>query len=178
MLLYDLFVDCRIAGAERMAVAEDRGLSFGEILTLASIVEKEAVLDAERPLIAGVYQNRLDRELLLGADPTVIYAADGAALDEMPFEEWQSYFFGKVPSGALRDVSLPEAWAGWNTYKLRGLPPGPICSPTVASIDAAISPDTTDGFLYFVAIPDGGGKHDFSKTLEEHEDKLRKYGYL
>jgi UPF0755 protein len=82
----------RQVGIERMAVPESRGLSFYEVLTLASIGEKEAVLDDERPLIAGVYQNRIDGRLrtrLLEADPTVLYAIDTVNLDEMPFEEWQ-----------------------------------------------------------------------------------------
>ncbi len=165
-------------GPERLAAAAASDLGVTGTLTLASIVEKEAARDDERALIAGVYQNRLDRKMLLQADPTVIYAADGAALDATPFPEWQTYFFGKVPSAPLKDVALPARWAPYNTYALKGLPPGPICSPTVASIDAALAPDQTDDYLYFVAIPNGDGKHDFSKTLKEHEQKLKKYGYL
>jgi UPF0755 protein len=175
-MMLDEFVEQ--VGEDRMAVPAERGLSFAEVLTLASIVEKEAVLDAERPLIAGVYQNRIGNGTVLDADPTVIYAADGAALDAIPFEQWQQYFFGNVPSGPLAEVQLPEPWAAYNTYARAGLPPGPISSPTVASITAALAPDTTDGYLYFVAIPDGDGAHDFSKSFEEHSRKLREYGYL
>ena len=72
---------------------------------------------------------------------------------------------------------LPEDLDKYNTYKYRGLPPGPIATPTVASIDAALKPDTKSGYKFFLAIPEGGGAHDFSKTLAEHERKLVKYGY-
>jgi UPF0755 protein len=165
-------------GPERMDVAKDRGLTFREVLVLASIVEREAALDEERPLIAGVYQNRLDkRPYLLNADPTVIYASDTVALRELPFDEWKGYTFWKPLGRPLADVDLPEDLAGYNTYRERGLVPGPIASPTVASIDAALAPDTATGYYYFVLIPDSGGQHDFSKTFEEHKEKLRKYGY-
>lgn len=165
-------------GQERLDAISAGDTPLRTVLTLASIVEEEAVLADERPIIAGVYRNRLDREMLLGADPTVIYGADGAALDDTPFDAWQEYFFGEVPSGPLAEVDLPEPWDAYNTYRYRGLPPGPISSPTTASIDAALAPDTTDGFLYFVAIPNGDGKHDFSKTFDEHTRKLHEYGYL
>ena len=60
---------------------------------------------------------------------------------------------------------------------VRGLPPGPIATPSLASLDAALNPNTKAGYTYFVAIPNGGGAHDFSKTLAEHQQKLKKYGY-
>jgi UPF0755 protein len=169
-------------GEERMTVAEKRGLSFYEVLTLASIVEREAVLDDERPTIAGVYQNRIDRKPgvktgLLEADPTVIYAVDTDKLGDFS-EDWTKYVFWTVPEGgSLRDQVLPEDLDKYNTYKYPGLPPGPIATPTVASIDAALKPDTKSGYKFFVAIPEGKGAHDFSKTLAEHERKLKKYGY-
>jgi UPF0755 protein len=77
-------------------------------------------------------------------------------------------------------VELPEDLAGYQSYRTRGLPPGPIVSPTVESIDAALEPDTDDGYLYFLAIPgeEGGGKHVFSKTEAEHDRYRREYGYL
>lgn len=169
-------------GEERMAVSAKRGLSFYEVLTLASIVDREAVLDDERPTIAGVYQNRIDRKPqvktgLLEADPTVIYAVDTDKLGEYS-DAWTKYVFWTVPDGpALRDQELPEDLDLYNTYKHRGLPPGPIATPTIASIDAALKPDTKSGYKFFMAIPQGGGAHDFSKTLAEHERKLVKYGY-
>jgi UPF0755 protein len=170
----------RQVGPDRMVVPATRGMTFYQVLTLASIVEREAVLDDERWLIAGVYQYRLDgglRTRLLEADPTVLYAIDTLKLAEIPFENWQTFFFWNTAGVPLNEVELPEALAGYNTYKVRGLPPGPICTPSVASIDAALQPDTTAKFLFFVAIPnsDPKGAHDFSKTLEEHEEKVRKY---
>ncbi|HEX5827499.1 MAG TPA: endolytic transglycosylase MltG [Candidatus Limnocylindrales bacterium] len=180
--MLDTFAD-RV-GEDRLKVPEKRGLTFYEVLTLASIVDREAVLDEERPTIAGVYQNRIDRKPqvrtgLLEADPTVIYAVDTDKLGEYS-EDWQKYVFWTVPDGPpLRDQKLPKDLDRYNTYKYRGLPPGPIASPTVESIDAALKPDTKSGYKFFVAIPDSDpkGKHDFSKTLAEHERKLVKYGY-
>lgn len=168
----------------KLTVPADRGLTFYQILALASIVEREAVLDAERPLIAGVYQNRIDgipgiKNRILNADPTVIYAADTLALAELEFDEWQQYVFWKVPEGiALKDIELPEELIGFQTYTRPGLIPGPIVTPTLASIDAALHPDTTDKFIYFLAIPDGDGAHAFAKNLDEHNENRRKYGYI
>jgi UPF0755 protein len=165
-------------GPQRMQVPDSRGLSFYEVLTLASIVEREAALDVERPIIAGVYQNRLDtRPYLLNADPTVIYASDTVALRDLPFDEWKGYTFWKPLGQALAKVELPADLLGYQTYTQRGLPPGPIATPTVASIDAALEPDTEAGYFYFVLIPDGGGKHDFAKTYAQHLANLKKYGY-
>lgn len=164
-------------GPERLAVPKERGLSWYEVLTLASIVQHEAALDAERATIAGVYQNRIDRGMLLNADPTIIYAVDTLALRALPLAEWPTYSFWNVPTTPMAAVALPDDLAGYQTYAVSGLPPAPIATPTVASIDAALAPDTGKGYLYFVAIPNGGGAHDFSKTYAEHEAKLKKYGY-
>jgi UPF0755 protein len=156
-------------------------MTFYEVLTLASIVEKEAVLDEERPIIAGTYQNHLSNERpsvqLLAADPTVFYALDTLKLRELPFEQWFEFAFWVPPGVGLSGVELPEDLAGYQTYQVRGLPPGPICTPSLASIEAALEPDTSDNYLYFVAIPEGGGAHDFSRTFEEHQQKLVQYGY-
>jgi UPF0755 protein len=173
----------RQVGPDRMAVPASRGMTFYQVLTLGSIVEREAVLDDERWLIAGVYQYRLDgglRTRLLEADPTVLYAIDTVKLSEMAFDEWQNFLFWSPKDlPPLGTVELPEALAGYNSYKVRGLPPGPICTPSVASIDAALEPDTSDKFLFFLAIPnsDPRGAHDFSKTLAEHNEKKKEYGY-
>jgi len=168
-------------GEERMNVAESRGLTFYQIVTLASIVEHEAILDEERPRIAGVYQNRLDglrgTAKILNADPTVTYATDTMALAKIPIEEWKTYFFWKVPAGPLASVKVDKALQGYQTYQTGGLIPGPISTPSLASIEAALSPDQSDGYLYFVAIPDTK-THAFAKTLAEHNANLRKYGYI
>ncbi|HEX5149558.1 MAG TPA: endolytic transglycosylase MltG [Candidatus Limnocylindrales bacterium] len=168
-------------GEERMNVPEARGMTFYEIVTLASIVEHEAIVDEERALIAGVYQNRLDGlkgiAKILNADPTVTYAKDTMALAKTPFEEWRNYFFWKVPPSPLADFDVDEALQGYQTYQVRGLIPGPISTPSLASIEAALNPDQEDGYLYFVAIPDAK-THAFAKTLAQHNANLRKYGYL
>lgn len=168
-------------GAERTQVPEARGLTFYQVLTLASIVEREAVVDEERPTIAGVYQNRLDRVAgvkhgLLQADPTVIYANDTVELGE--YGDWTQYLFWdpKKIDGPYAELELPEALRGYNSYAVRGLPPGPIVSPSLASIEAALEPEKTD-FKFFLAIPDGDGRHVFAKTIDEHEQNKAKYGY-
>ncbi|HHI02340.1 MAG TPA: endolytic transglycosylase MltG, partial [candidate division Zixibacteria bacterium] len=120
-------------------------LSEKEIVILASIIEAEARDGSELGKISSVYNNRLSKKMRLQADPTVIYALGGL---DRPL--W------------FRDLEYDSPY---NTYKYRGLPPGPINSPGLAAIKAALNPETTD-FLYFVA--DGTGKHIFSKTLREH----------
>lgn len=167
----------------KLNVPQERGLTFYQVLSLASIVEREAVLDDERALIAGVYQNRMDglpgiKNKILNADPTVIYAVDTVKLAELPFESWKTYTFWTVPEGvSLKNVVLPEDLLGFQTYTHPGLIPAPIVTPTLASIDAALHPDTADKYLYFLAIPDGNGAHVFAKTDKEHNANRKKYGY-
>ncbi len=183
--LVRLMLDKFIAnvGADRLDVLRSRGLSFYEVMALASIVEREAVLDDERPLIAGVYQNRIEgiagvKTRLLNADPTVFFAIDTLELEKLPFEDWQRYAFWTPPGVALADVALPKALQGYQTYQTPGLIPTPICTPSLPSIDAALEPDTSEGYIYFLAIPDGGGAHAFAKTKTEHDANRKKYGYI
>ena len=124
------------------------GLSVHETVTLASIVETEAQLQSERPLIASVYRNRLVKRMLLQADPTVIYAMKLAGT-------WN----GNIRKDDLK-MSSP-----YNTYARPGLPPGPIASPGLASLRAAANPAASE-LLYFFAKNDGS--HVFSKSLDEH----------
>jgi UPF0755 protein len=164
----------------RMDVPKSRGLSFYKVVVLASLVEREVKVDKERPLIAGVYQNRLDPDKwptgLLQADPTVIYGVDTINLG--PYStDWQKYSFWNVPAGGMKEQVFPDALAGYQSYQTKGIPPGPICTPTVGSIDAALHPNTKTGYLFFVAIPNDDGEHAFAKTKEEHDANLRKYGY-
>jgi UPF0755 protein len=176
--LLDRFLE--VVGEERMDVPGSRGMTFYEIVTLASIVEHEAVVDEERPLIAGVYQNRLDGlrgvPRILNADPTVTYATDTMALEDLPFEEWQSYFFWNVPAGPLAEVQVDESLRGFQTYQVAGLIPAPISTPGLASIEAALKPNQRRGYLYFVAIPEKN-EHAFARTHAQHQENLRKYGY-
>ena len=166
-------------GPDRMAVPSARGMTFYQILTLASIVEHEAQLDEEKPLIAGVYANRLDPKKwslgLLQSDPTIFYVHDSLELAKAPIPTWVSYVFWAPIKGGLTDATLPPDLAGYNTYKSQGLPPGPLCTPTITSIDAALEPDTTDGYLFFIAKGDGTGTSAFAKTIKEHEQNVKKY---
>jgi peptidoglycan lytic transglycosylase G len=170
-------------GTDRLNVDKARGLTFYQVLSLASIVEQEAVVDDERPLIAGVYQNRLNKKMAFGADPTVIYGNDTVQLDALPLDQWVQFSFWNVPNApSMRSVELPADLAGFQTYVNTGLIPWPICTPTTASIDAALNPNTKAGYLYFVAIRDASGKttgrHAFAKTEAEHIANLKKYGYI
>ena len=163
-------------GDLRMTVPASRGLSWAEVLTLASMVEQEARLDVDRPLIAGVFQNRLNTKKetrgFLGSDPTVLYINDSLHLRSLDFQAWQLYsFWGKLQEAL--PATLPDDLAGFNTYTHQGLPPGPISSPTVASIDAALEPDTATGYLYFLAV--GDGSTVYAKTLAGHKANIKQY---
>jgi UPF0755 protein len=165
--------------AELRGSAQD-GRSFHEVLTMASIVEREAALDEERPRMAGVYAYRLQEGIGLFADPTIIWVADSAALRNLKLEKWKSYEFWTFPEQpyvGLVPPRVPKDLVPWNTFVRGGLPPTPICSPSRASIEAALAPDTSQKEMYFVLIPGANGRHDFSQTLAEHEAKARKYGW-
>lgn len=126
-----------------------------EVLILASIVEKEATFDDEKPLIAGVYHNRLRRGMRLQADPTVAYALEQAGI----VRRSKIYY---------RDLQIDSPY---NTYRNKGLPPTPICSPSIKSIKAVLNPAETD-YLFFFS--NNRGRHIFSKTYREHLNGLRK----
>ncbi len=164
-------------GMELVAAAEEKGKDFYEVLTLASIVEREATLPRERRLIAGVYTNRLERlePPLLNADPTVFYAYDSGKLKRMPIEQWVNYAFWVPPGIALAEIDVPKELEAYQTYRRTGLPPAPICTPTRGSIEAALDPDTKPGYLYFVAKNDASKSHVFARTLVEHRRNVRKY---
>jgi UPF0755 protein len=166
-------------GQERMTVPAARGMTFYQVLTLASIVEHEAQLDEEKPLIAGVYTNRLDPKKwplgMLQSDPTIFYLHDSLELAKEPVTDWPSYVFWAPIKGGLTSDPLPPALAGYNTYTSKGLPPGPISTPTITSIDAVLDPDTSDGYLYFIAKGDGTGTSAFAKTAKEHAANVKKY---
>ena len=166
-------------GPQRMAVPAARGMSFYQIVTLASIVEREAQLPEEMPLIAGVYANRLDPKKwglgLLQSDPTIFYIHDTLELAKIPVPEWVNYVFWDRIKGGLTSDALPPELAPYNTYTSKGLPPGPIATPTISAIDAALDPDTKDGYLYFLAKGDGSKTTAFAKTLKEHQANVKKY---
>ena len=133
-------------------------LALYEVVTMASLVEKETRLAEERPLVAGVFYNRLKRGLALQCDPTVIYALRLA---------------GRYRGTLLtRDLALDSPY---NTYRRRGLPPGPIANPGAAALQAALAPPATE-YLYFVADAQGG--HVFARTLAEHNANVARYRRL
>jgi len=142
----------RVDGSLRSAF-EAEGLDLVGAVTLASIIEREATLAEERPLIAGVFLNRLRLGIRLESDPTVQYA-----LGQQPDGTWW-----KSP---LTLVDL-ETNSPYNTYRIEGLPPAPISSPGLASLTAVGHPEQTE-FLFFRAACDGSGSHVFSRTFEEH----------
>jgi UPF0755 protein len=142
----------KIATADVVERARARGLTLHELVTLASIVEKETAVPEERPIIAGVFWNRLRRDMPLQADPTVAYAVGKD---------------GQAPTRADLQLDHP-----YNTYRNRGLPPGPIANPGRAAIEAALDPAPVP-YLFFVSVDDR--RHHFSTTLEEHNQAVARY---
>jgi UPF0755 protein len=140
---------------EIRAAAAARGLTIRQLATLASIVEKETGNPAERPVVASVYENRLRIGMPLQCDPTVIYALELA---------------GRYDGNIRRDDLMFDS--PYNTYRYPGLPPGPIASPGLASLDAVVHPAQSD-YLYFVSKNDGS--HVFATTLEEHNRNVQHY---
>lgn len=130
----------------------EMGLTERELLTMASIIEKEAVVDEERPIIAAVYYNRLKKKMPLQADPTATYGIKSS----------KEKIYKK---DLLRKTS-------YNTYVIKGLPPGPIASPGFKSIEAALNPEKAP-YLYFVSNNDG--THKFSETLTSHNQAVTVY---
>lgn len=140
---------------ERKAKAKRLGLTQTEVSVIASIVQQETYIENEKTLIAGVYINRLNRNMPLQADPTLIWAANDFKIQRV-----------------LNEHKLIDS--PYNTYKNRGLPPGPICLPTKSSLDAVLNYKKHD-YLYFCAKEDFSGCSNFSKTYEEHRINARRY---
>ena len=128
-------------------------LNKNEILILASLVEAEAKIKKEKKKIASVFLNRIKLGMKLQSDPTIIYGINKKAYMDRPITK--------------KDILLDHPW---NTYKIIGLPPTPICNVGYDSIKAVLNPDETE-YLYFVA--DGKGGHFFSKTYEEHQNFIK-----
>ncbi len=144
----------------RIAQADKLNLSKNEVITLASIVQKETANASERPTVAGLYLNRLRSRWPLGADPTIIFALK------------QKYGQDKVYKRVLnKDLTIDSPY---NTYTNLGLPPGPIAMPDISSIDAVLS-DLRHDYYYMCASVEKIGYHEFAKTLEQHSRNARKY---
>lgn len=139
----------------RRAKAKALEMNETEVYTLASIVEKESLDASERPIIAGLYLNRLKRGISLDADPTVVFAIGDFDIRRVRFKHL-------------------EYDSPYNTYKYAGLPPGPIYMPSIESIDAVLNPEKHD-YIFMCAKPGYGTKHAFAATNRGHEKNARKY---
>lgn len=139
----------------RSVLAAELGYSVKEIYILASIVEEETNKKEDKALIASVYFNRLKLGMLLGADPTIKYASRNFKMKRIYFKDL--------------DIASP-----YNTYKNKGLPPGPICTPSIETIDAVLSAPKTD-YLYFVAKSDFSGFSNFASSFEQHKKYAQAY---
>ena len=140
---------------ERKQQAQSKGLTPVQVSTLASIVNKETNMSDEMPRVAGVYLNRLKSNWLLQADPTLIFA-------------WNDYSIRRVLD-RHKEIESP-----YNTYKYPGLPPGPICIPSIAAVKAVLNAEEHH-YYYFCAKEDFSGYHNFAKTLAEHNRNAAKY---
>jgi conserved hypothetical protein, YceG family len=138
--------------------AEELGYNSFEVLTRASMVEREAKIDSERATIAGVFNNRLNEDMLLQVDPTALYPLTNGMYDkeEVTYE----------------DIEIDSPY---NTYKYEGLPCGPICNPGLACINAVLEPEEHE-YLYYHVSDKESGKHVFSETYDEHEDSMNPDG--
>jgi len=140
---------------KRREKLQEQGLTISEAYTLASIVEKESINEQEKPTIAGVYLNRIERGIRLQADPTVVFAVG-------------DFTINRVLNKHLRHPSP------YNTYVHDGLPPGPICMPSVSSLDAVVNSEDHN-YIFFCAQPGTGLKHAFAETLAEHNRNARRF---
>jgi UPF0755 protein len=139
----------------RNAKAKTLGLSQTEVVVLASIVDQETYIVKEKPMVAGVYVNRLNKGMRLEADPTLIFAIGDYTI--------------KRVLDIHKKINSP-----YNTYKFTGLPPGPICMPTISAIDAVLNYSRHD-FLFFCAKEDFSGYHNFARTYAQHRVNARRF---
>ena len=151
----------RFWNQKRRTQAKALGLSPQQVITLAAIVQKETVKVDERPRVAGVYLNRLAKRMKLQADPTVIYA----------LKQEENNFSKVIKRVLYRDLKIKNPY---NTYKYKGLPPGPIAMPDLSSIQAVLNAEK-HAYLYFVANPDQPGYHLFAKNLRQHNKNKARY---
>lgn len=145
---------------ERQQKADESGLSMLEVFTLASIVQMESSKPDEQPRVAQAYLNRLERNMKLQADPTSVYAY-----------KMQNGFDEIIQRVVGKHLSTPS---DYNTYKVNGLPPAPICLPNLSAIDAVLNPEE-HSYIYFCADPDRPGYHSFTSSYAEHQKNATKY---
>jgi len=140
---------------DRIKKAASKGMRQDQVYTLASIVEEETNFDSDKSLIASVYQNRLKKQMPLQACPTIKYAMQDFTITRI----YEKYLSNASP---------------YNTYRVKGLPPGPICTPSAKTIDLVLDAPKTD-YIYFVAKADFSGYHHFSNNYEEHDRYAKEY---
>lgn len=140
---------------ETISKAQEIGLTEDEIIILASIVEKETNLAEEKPKIARVYLNRLEKGMYLQSDPTVLYALGDTTIKKLLIKHLE--------------INSP-----YNTYKNYGLPPGPICNPTKETILAVLNADKNN-YIFFCATPDFSGHFNYAETMAEHMGNVKLY---
>jgi len=162
-----------------MQQAQAQNKDFYQVVILASIVEREAIHDSDKPLVAGVYQNRLDGLggiRTLNSDPVLIYAKDTMNLRDLHVTEWPNYVFWTYDGlGAAASFEVDPDLASFQVWQSRGLPDWPIDTPGLASLQGALNPDTQDGYLYFLGKNDGSGDLVFARTYEEHLHNIQLY---
>ncbi len=151
----------RFWNEERLQKARARGLQPLQVISLAAIVHKETAKVEERPRVAGLYLNRLEKRMLLQADPTVIYA----------IKKHSGNFDTVIKRVLYKDLELDSPY---NTYKYAGIPPGPITMPDISAIDAVLNPENHD-YLYMVANIENFGYHKFASTLAQHNRNKVQY---
>ncbi|MCE3282242.1 MAG: mltG [Chitinophagaceae bacterium] len=144
---------------DRLQKASNMGLTAEQVYTIGSIIEEETNKHDEKPTIASVYINRLNIGMPLGADPTIKYAVRDFSIKRVREKHY---------------MTEPGASSPYNTYRLKGLPPGPICTPSPTTIDKVLEAAKTN-YLFFVAKTDGSGYHHFSTTFEEHKQYAAQY---
>lgn len=140
---------------DRLEKAKKLDLDTKEVYTLASIVEKESLVKEEKPRIAGVYLNRIERGMLLQADPTVVFGVGDFTIQRV----------------LNKHLAFDSPY---NTYMYPGLPPGPICMPTISSIDGVLNKEDHN-YIFFCAKPESGGRHAFASSLSGHNRNARIY---
>lgn len=150
----------KVWNEERKRKAKDLEMTPLQVVILASIVQLEASKTDEQPKVAKAYLNRLAKDMRLEADPTSIYAY-----------KLQNGFNNKIQRVRYGHLAIPS---DYNTYRVKGLPPAPICLPNVSTIDAVLNPDSHD-FVYFCADPDRPGYHSFTNSYAEHQQNAAKY---
>ncbi|WP_297765421.1 endolytic transglycosylase MltG [uncultured Muriicola sp.] len=151
----------RFWNEERLMKARSKGLSPNQVVSLAAIVHKESAKIDERPRVAGVYLNRLQKGMPLQADPTVIYA----------LKQKLNNFDTIIRRVLYKDLTIDSPY---NTYKYAGLPPGPITMPDISAIDAVLNAEDHD-YYYFVANVENFGYHKFAKNLQQHNRNKEQY---